>query len=201
MNFHFDPVNWHVLIGTAGINGSSLLCSRLQKSMAYIMAGTDIPAPDFNNFQHKSDIEQAIGQKLPVARSPLSGGPVSGFALGASLNYSGDFTFLVFYAHMDFGMGFDMAIINMSNAVCSNSNEPVGINGWFGYGDLYAYVNFKMGIRVDMTFVKGDFPILDNGVAQFSFLFLFSFFFFFLLHATYSYRTSHDLSTLPLNSV
>ena len=162
MNFHFDPVNWHVLIGTPDKRIKLTLLS-LAKVDAYIMAGTDIPAPDFNNFQHKSDIEQAIGQKLPVARSPLSGGPVSGFALGASLSYTGDFTFLVFYAHMDFGMGFDMAIINMSNAVCSNSNEPVGINGWFGYGDLYAYVNFKMGIRVDMTFVKGDFPILDMG--------------------------------------
>ncbi|HEY6952315.1 MAG TPA: hypothetical protein VI758_07895, partial [Bacteroidota bacterium] len=162
MNIHFDPNNWHVLIGVPS-NRIKLTLLSLAQVDAYVMAGTDIPAPDLSNFPHKSDIEQAIGQSLPTVSRPLTGGPASGFAMGASLNYTGDFSFLVFYAHMAFGMGFDIAVVDMSNVVCSNLNGPPGVNGWFGYGQLFAYADFKMGIHVDMTFVSGDFPILDMG--------------------------------------
>ena len=163
MNIHFDPQNWHVLIGIP-TNRIKLTLLSLAQVDAYVMAGTDIPAPDLSQFPHKDDIEKAIGgQPLPVASRPLTGGPASGFAMGASFNYSGDFTFAVFYAHMAFGMGFDIAVVNEGNVICSNTNAPPGVNGWFGYGQLFAYADFQMGIKVDMTFVKGNFPILDMG--------------------------------------
>lgn len=162
MNIHFDPQNWHVLIGIP-TNTIKLTLLSLAQVDAYVMAGTDIPAPDLSNFPHKADIEQAIGQPLPVATRPLTGGPASGFAMGASLNYTGDFTFAMFYAHMAFGMGFDIAVVNDNSAICSNTNAPPGVNGWFGYGQLFAYADFQMGIEVDMTFVSGKFAILDMG--------------------------------------
>ncbi len=162
MNIHFDPSNWHVLIGVP-TNRIKLTLASIATVDAYVMAGTDIPAPDLSNFPHRADIEQAIGQPLPTVSRPLTGGPASGFAMGASLNYTGDFTFLAFYAHMAFGMGFDIAVIDANTWICSNTNAPPGVNGWFGYGQLFAYADFKMGLHVDMTFVSGDFPILDMG--------------------------------------
>ena len=162
MNIHFDKDNWHVLIGTPAQELSVQLLS-VATVQAYVMAGTDIPAPDFNNFPHKADVESAIGRPLPTAHIPISE-KTSGFATGASLGVSYDLTFLIFKAHMAFGFGFDIAVVHETNVVCSNlGNKPPGIDGWFGYGDLYAYVDFEIGIHVDVWFVEGDFSILKMG--------------------------------------
>ncbi len=164
MNIHFDQTNWHVLIGTPSQEISVQLFS-VATVQAYIMAGTDIPAPDPNNFPHKADIEQALGHSLPTEHMPISE-KTEGFALGASLGVSADLTFAIFKAHMAFGFGFDVAVVHQPDMVCANlGNQPPGYDGWFGYGDLYAYVDFKISIHVDVWFTEGDFDILDMGAA------------------------------------
>ncbi|HTY01679.1 MAG TPA: hypothetical protein VMG09_16760 [Bacteroidota bacterium] len=162
INLHFDQANWHVLIGTPSQEISVQLFS-VATVQAYIMAGTDIPAPDPNNFPHRAEVEQAIGHPLPTDHMPISE-KTEGFALGASLGVSADLTFAIFKAHMAFGFGFDIAVVHQTNIVCSNmGNQPPGYDGWFGYGDLYAYVDFKISIHVDVWFTSGDFDILDMG--------------------------------------
>jgi hypothetical protein len=162
VNMHYDPKNWHLLIGTPAQELSVTLVSFVTVQ-AYIMAGTDIPAPDPNNFPHKADVERSIGQPIPATHVPIPE-KTEGFATGASLSAQFDLTYLIFRAHMAFGFGFDVAVVHMTNVVCSNmGNQQPGINGWFGYGDLYAYVDFSISIHVDVWFTEGDFTILDMG--------------------------------------
>jgi hypothetical protein len=163
MNLHFDQNNWHILIGTPS-NREKLTLVSLASVDAYLMAGTDIPAPDFNNFEHKAEIEQAIGSPLPNVHMPISGGATEGFALGASQSIdTGELRYLIFFGRFTLGYGFDVAVTHDATRICDNLGTAPGIDGWYAMGQLYAYVEFKIGLHVDVWFTSGDFTILDCG--------------------------------------
>ncbi len=163
MNFHADPNNWHLLIGTP-TNRNKLTLLTLASVDAYLMAGTDIPAPDFDNFEHKAEIEQAIGGPLPSVHAPISKGPTEGLAFGASESFdTGRLTFLIFFGRFDLGYGFDIAFTRDLTRKCDNTGNVPGIDGWYAVGQLYAYIEFQIGLHVDVWFTEGDFTILDMG--------------------------------------
>ncbi len=163
MNFHIDQTNWHLLIGTPDKRIKLELLTLAQVD-AYLMAGTDIPAPDFNSFEHKSDIEEAIGSPLPTVHMPISGGTTEGFAMGASMSINtGKQRFLIFFAQFSLGYGFDVALTHDPTKLCDNTGKPPGINGWYAMGQLYAYVSGAIGLHVDVLFYDDDFTILDIG--------------------------------------
>ncbi len=163
MNFHIDQTNWHLLIGTPD-KRLTLELLTLAKVDGYLMAGTDIPAPDFNSFEHKNDIEAAIGSSLPTVHMPIGKGPTEGFAFGASQSIStGKQHFLIFFAQLTLGYGFDVALTHDPSKLCDNTGKPPGINGWYAQGQLYAYVNGSIGLHVDLLFYDDDFTILDIG--------------------------------------
>jgi hypothetical protein len=163
MNLHFDQSNWHILIGTPS-NREKLTLLSLATVDAYMMAGTDIPAPDFNNFEHKADIEQAIGGPLPTVHMPITGGATEGFAFGASQSIdTGELRFLIFFGRFTLGYGFDVAVTHDATRMCDNLGYAPGVDGWYAMGQLYAYVEFQIGLHVDVWFTSGDFTILDCG--------------------------------------
>lgn len=163
MAFHADPQNWHLLIGTPD-NRNKVTLLTLATVDSYLMAGTDIPAPDFDNFEHKSDIELAIGGPLPSVHAPISKGPTEGLAFGASASVNtGRVTFLIFFGQFDLGFGFDIAFTHDVTRKCDNTGSVPGIDGWYAVGQLYAYIEFQIGLHVDVWFTEGDFTILDMG--------------------------------------
>ncbi|MEZ4966670.1 MAG: hypothetical protein R2791_15615 [Saprospiraceae bacterium] len=91
----------------------------------------------------------------------------NGFATGMRFDATtGDLKFLIFYARFDLGLGFDIMLQDYGNATCANNNgEPLGINGWYASGQLWAYVQGKVGIRVRLWGKKRDFEILSLSVA------------------------------------
>ena len=160
INFHFDPQNWHILIGTPQ-NPNSATFYSLMKSTAYFMAGTDIPSPDFNNFPMKKDIEAAIGSPLPNTRLPFSDGPTEGLAFGLTSSYdTGDQHFAFFYGRVGVGFGCDIALTHDLTRVCDNTGKPPGVAGWYAIGQLYGYALAKGGIDID-PFGKVD--LIDVG--------------------------------------
>jgi hypothetical protein len=162
LNFHIDPQNWHVLIGTPSKRiGVTIL--NFANFDAYFMAGTDIPPPDFNNFPHKQDIETAIGSALPTVHPPFSGGPTQGFAFGASVSIdTKDQCFLVVCGRLYLGAGFDIACNFDPTVVCSNTNKAPGIDGWYASGQLYAYAGGY--VAIDIGFAKIKLVDLGAGV-------------------------------------
>lgn len=161
MVMYFGPDKWYVHCGTPTTPiGIELL--GLARLKSYFMMGHEMPAfPDppqrvldvigLDNIDRSRDI------------SSLAGG--RGIAFGASLDVdTGNIQFLMFYARLAAGIGFDVMLKNFGTASCAGEGETLGINGWYAMGKAWAYVEGEIGIRVKMMFIKGQFPILKIGV-------------------------------------
>jgi hypothetical protein len=163
---HFDPSTWYIYIGRPN--------SRIQVSVAgianfnaYFEVGNlidPIPPPPPN-------VMSIIGNSNVLAQrntSALEGG--SGFAFGAGFGTGfhaevGSNNFNV-YADFAVGAGFDLMVLNYGpNAHCANSSSVVGINGWYGTGQLYAYLQGDIGIAGRYAGNDFDFTILSLSAA------------------------------------
>jgi hypothetical protein len=159
---HFEEKEWYVYVGTpqtpVGITMLNIL-----KTKSYFMLGTKIlpsPGPPKN-------VTDILGDKYSSYMNNLTSfSSGKGIAFGSSLSINtGDVTFLIFYARMEAGIGFDVALINYGNATCSGSSSPLGINGWYANGQAYAYMEGKIGIRVKLFTIEKRATILEGGVA------------------------------------
>ena len=161
---YFSKDKWYIYIGRPekeqriGLNIVGLF-----KINSYFCMGTeipDIPKPDF-------DISAIIGKDVYGMQDDLSGRTGGGFVFGSSATFStGDLTFLAFYASFNAGLGFDAMLKNYGTAIrCNGSDSPLGINGWYAKGQAYAYLQGKVGIKVDLAVVKGSFEILEFNAA------------------------------------
>jgi hypothetical protein len=96
-----------------------------------------------------------------------------GFAFGAHLSARLDTDFgyvFKFYTKFSAGIGFDIMLKRYLNKegnplMCTNTNEVVGIKGWYANGQAYAYLSGELGIRVKLWFIKKDIPIISIGAA------------------------------------
>jgi hypothetical protein len=71
-----------------------------------------------------------------------------GFAFGATLGLKTEIDAFI-YASLSVDIGFDMMLMQYPNVVCTNYNsKPIGINGWYAEGQLYARLMGKMGIKI-----------------------------------------------------
>ena len=71
----------------------------------------------------------------------------------------------IFYMDAGATAGFDVSLIKLpSNAYCVNLSGKPGWKGWYGYGQLYAYLYAKFGIRINLGFWKKDFDVADAGI-------------------------------------
>ncbi len=160
---HFSPDEWYIHIGNPDAR-IGLTVAGLFSMNGYMMVGQNIPpmpAPPSN----VTDILGGIDMDRSDDLEKLSTG--DGFAFGAGLNYStGDLRFMMFYGRFDAGAGFDIMLKNYgSEARCSGSTDPIGINGWYASGQAYAFFDGKIGISVDLPFYSGDYDILNIAAA------------------------------------
>lgn len=162
---HFAPQEWYVYIGTPenrfnlGIGIGSI---RAQAD-SYFMVGTKIlgspPPPEA--------VSRILGGiNLDYMKDLNEIGTGAGFAFGSSFSINtGKMTFLIFYAKFEAGLGFDLMLKNYGDVRCEGNSDRIGINGWYANGQIYAYLEGAVGIKVDLFFVKGDFEILSIGAA------------------------------------
>jgi len=162
---YFSKDTWYVYIGRPEKDKRiGLQIVGLFKINSYFCMGTEIPEiprPDF-------DISAIIGRDVYGMADDLSGKRGEGFVFGSSATFStGDLSFLAFYASFNAGLGFDAMLKNYGTAIrCNGSNgSPLGINGWYAQGQAYAYLQGKIGIKVDLVAVKGSFEILQFSAA------------------------------------
>lgn len=162
---HIDPVKWYLHIGTPK-DPIGLKFLDFIESRSYFMAGHDIPTELPLNPQVASILEIKPGElSKNLDDSQLQKG--KGIAFGSSFRFNtGDLTFLVFYASFDFGAGFDIMLIDYGkDSYCSGYQPPVGINGWYAKGQLYAYLKGKIGLEAKIFRKKRKFEILSIAVA------------------------------------
>lgn len=163
----FSPAEWHVYMGTPkkpigiqiGLGGFNL------KTESYFMMGTKIPGSPPPP-QEVADILGVNIQQLDYMRDLNALEDGRGFATGARLSVqTGDLTFLILYANFKAGLGFDLMLKQYKDAHCEGSNDPIGINGWYGNAQAYVYLQGELGVKVNLKFIKFRYPIIQGATA------------------------------------
>lgn len=162
---HFAPDEWYVYAGTPEDRiGMSMGVGPIRaQTTSYLMVGTSIPGspppPD--------NVSKILGgMDLDYMRDENALGTGGGFAFGSAFSVdTGDLTFLMFYASLSAGAGFDIMLKDYGSMQCAGSSGPVGINGWYANGQAYAYFEGNIGIKVKLFGKNKKVDIIDLGAA------------------------------------
>ncbi len=131
----------------------------------YFMTGTKIlgsPPPPAD----VADIMGVDATTLDYMRDENALGTGRGFAFGADLSFdTKEVRFLMLYARLRAGVGFDLMMKNYGDARCVNTGDEVGIHGWYTNGQAYAYMEGEIGIKIKLFFKKKKVSIFKGGAA------------------------------------
>lgn len=135
---------------------------------AYLNVGSVLPP--FPDIPERVRSILGMGSSLITERDDPRFASGGGFMFGASVEASlPELTFLVFYASFSAGIGFDVMLKNYGvDARCEGaelSPNPIGINGWYATGQIWAYLEGDIGIKVNIGVIKGRFSILSLAAA------------------------------------
>ncbi|WP_299123043.1 hypothetical protein [uncultured Tenacibaculum sp.] len=164
--FHAGPDGWYLHMGKpkdriglrVGIGAFSV------KATTYLMIGDKIPGSPPPP-QAVADILGVKLNDLDYMRDLNALGDGRGFAIGMDLSVdTGEMNFLIFYARLRAGVGFDIMIKDYGETACKGSGQ-IGIDGWYANGQAYAYLEGELGIKVNLWFYKAKIPILKAGAA------------------------------------
>jgi hypothetical protein len=144
---HIDSNDWYYWLNDP-INRANLSLINVFNVNAYFMIGTQImaipPPPSY--------VTNLVGAGTIGALDANALGNGSGFATGMefSVGFGGEFPKTGKwrgYVQLNVGGGFDVMLLNVQNAHCAGSTDPVGVNGFYAMGQVYAYLNGAFGVR------------------------------------------------------
>ncbi len=165
VSMHFGPDAWFIWIGRPWSSGTPIQTElrigdiTLARTQTYFQMGSQLdPPPPIP--------EEVLNITGGTAHHPMrmpsllaAGG---GLALGQQLDFNtGRLEFLMFYGRLRLLTGYDMTIRKLNRAVECAGISPVGMNGWYGMGQLYAYAAADLGMFVDLWFYEGEVEILS----------------------------------------
>lgn len=164
-SLHFGPGNdWYIKIGSPSARAGMIFSipgfGEIAQSQTYLQIGKNIdgipPLPQ--------DIATLTGLNSSHRSSITSG---NGFSFGVDVQLGNkDFSFLMFYAGLAIHLGFDISVLDYgTSALCVGQNEPVGINGWYAEGQIYAGIEAELGIRVKVFGQRKEFNLISLQVA------------------------------------
>ena len=163
--FHFAPNTWYVHIGTPerrmGVNIMNVI-----QTGAYFMVGDNIPEmpPPPENVIRILGLQNEYNSDRDDA-AMLAG---KGLAFGADFRMdTGNMNFLMFYARFAAGLGFDVMLKKYADGISckGRGGKGIGVNNWYAQGQVYAFFEGEIGIRVSLPFKKGNFPIIQGELA------------------------------------
>jgi len=145
-DLHFSDTEWFIYVGTptnpAGISinlpfiNNDDLSGALQTT-AYFDIGTNVPSmPDL------PDDVREIAYKINTNESLRQSG--AGFIFGGAINLRVGLDIGVASAEVRAGVGFDLALRKYNNLVCSETQEQVGIDGWYATGQMWAFATGEL---------------------------------------------------------
>jgi len=163
---HFAPgKDWYIKVGSPNGPKAGMILTvpgfgEIARSEAYFQIGENVEAiPAL-----PADIAAFVGLQEP-RKSEVSTG--KGFCFGVDVNLGQkDFRFLIFYGGFKVRLGFDVSVLDYGTAaVCSGQSSPIGINGWYAEGQVYAAIEGQMGIKVKVFGKRKEFNLLYLKVA------------------------------------
>ncbi len=165
ITMHFAPGEWYIYVGRPEPeNRFGLTVLGIATFDAYFVMGSVIP--DFP--PPPPEVAEILGVNQEDLNfmsdlNALEDG--AGIGFGASFRVdTGDITFLVFYARLRAGLGFDVMLKNYGDAECKGRGG-LGINGWYASAQAYGYFEGSIGIKFKLFFKRVKIPILEVGAA------------------------------------
>ena len=166
---HFEPGKWWIKIGRpndrCGISINIPIIGNIAQVGSYLQIGKNgiDPMPPI-----PSDI-LAVVDGQPTSFAPRSGltGTGTGFIMGAELSIGNkDFQITPFYSTFHFKLGFDVSIIDYGpDAICTTTGNPIGFDGWYAMGQIYAGVWGEIGLKAKVFGKSKQFKILEIAAA------------------------------------
>ena len=89
----------------------------------------------------------------------------AGFAFGASFKLGKEFDWGIVYADVYAKAGFDLMVRDFGDAHCAGKEGPIGMDGWYSTGQMYAALQGEIGARVKLFGIEKKIPILSAGIA------------------------------------
>lgn len=186
-----SPVAWHVYFGEPDVKKrcsftlvdfKSKFVTVIVGANAYLCVGSELPGdgqlpPLPSEVQEfldgavhgnaKSDnLSKALSAQQRTLRDIQANQKVDGgVMLGAQVYGKLKVDLGLFYADMGATAGFDVSIVKLSgNAQCVNLGGTPGYKGWYGSGQLYAYLYAKLGFRVMLGFFNTNIDLMHAGI-------------------------------------
>lgn len=163
---HFDAQNWYVYIGRPQ-SRVNVTVANVATLNAYFEAGTQIdamPSPPPNVLQVVN--ANNLGGQRNETVLQNAGGFAFGAGFGTGFNGQVGFEHWYVYYGMSAGAGFDIMVLDYGpNAHCSNSSGAIGVNGWYGSGQVYAYLQGAVGVHGRVAAQDFDVTILTLSAA------------------------------------
>jgi len=161
---HTSPDKWYLHVGTpeTPISLAFIVPPETFTVNGYFMTGNVMPTQLKPHYR----VLQILGDDIVDnnrSSSELTAG--RGFAFGLSFEYRKDFRYSIFYAFLEAGIGFDVMHREYPGATCEGRSGPLGNNGWYSLGQVYAYLYGEAGVRVKLFGKTKTFKILEAGIA------------------------------------
>ncbi|WP_438711679.1 hypothetical protein ACSTS3_03630 [Aquimarina muelleri] len=168
IEFYDSPNDWYIYIGTPtkrfGVAGIPIGPFDATFDL-YFMVGT-ILEPPAQPKPEVIDILNLKGDELLFGRnfeSQLAQG--TGYAFGAYVEIGKSFDWGIIYASVRAGVGFDLMMKDFGDAHCKGKTGPIGMDGWYATGQLYAFLQGEIGAQIKIFGMRKKVPILKAGVA------------------------------------
>lgn len=185
-----NNVKWHIYLGQPEenkrchftlIDFKSTIVSVNIGANAYLCIGNELPnngelppipqkIRQFLNGATKGegvqsdDISQAENART-AALANFKADTRGGVMLGAAAWGYVDVDLGLFYGSMGALAGFDLSLRKLgAQQGCMNLDRIPGYNGWYGEGQLYAYLYANFGIYVNLGFWEDKIPIIDSEI-------------------------------------
>lgn len=141
IDLYFGKDTWYVWVGTPKVPVALKFGDNLQLT-SYLDIGKKMPEPAELSPKIREVLNLDANFK-PTAESSRASG--AGFAFGAAFDFSGSGSKWGVAWDYAVGAGFDVMINKYGkDVICTNTNQPIGVNGWYAIGQLYAYVTAKV---------------------------------------------------------
>ena len=162
---HTSPDEWYLHVGspTDRLGLVFSIGSDIELDVGgYFMTGNMLPT----QLAPHPRIIQILGDDiLDSNRRPNELSRGSGFAFGLNFALRKSFQYYIFYATLEVGAGFDVMHRQYPDARCIGRPGPVGNNGWYSSGNVYAWLYGEFGVGVKLLFIKKRIKIAEAGIA------------------------------------
>lgn len=168
LEFYNAPDDWYIYVGTPtkrfGLQGIPIgpLTARIDM---YFMTGTILPdpaRPPYNVIEILNLSEDDLSFNRNFNQELAEG---AGYAFGASFEVGKEIDWGIVYASVRAGVGFDLMMRDFGDAHCLGKSGPLGMDGWYATGQLYAYLQGEIGAQIKLFGMNKRVPILKAGLA------------------------------------